>query len=372
MILKERQKGEFKKTEIESFSLIKKEGQKKERKKGLIEVDDEKIRKVLEKTAVIVPTKDENLEILEMVLRSIPEVRATIVISNSKQEWPFDFFAKEESLVKQLNKILSYPVVICHQKNWKISQIFSLRYPYILDPKRNEIKNGKAEGCIIATAIAEIFKPEYICFIDADNLAPATVDEYVKCFAAGFCLSKTKNTNVRLVWRKKGKIGKTISLYDVGRVSKITNKILSKMMEDFGKKLMIESGNAGEEAFSVNFLYNLCWAPRFGMETQFLLEALFFNQNAKLIEMKTISPHFHTERKEKGHIKEMIQESLSVIYHRPEVPKATKRLIEEISKKLKIRLLSQRKYPAYPPLIASIESLKKDLEELEEIINFLR
>ena len=370
MILKERQKGEFKKTEIESFSLLKKEGRKKE--KEVIEVEDEKIREILEKTVVIVPTKDEKLEILEMVLRSIPDVKATIVISNSKQEWPFDFFAKEEALVKQLNKIFPYPVVICHQKNWKISQIFSLRYPYILDPKRNEIKNGKAEGCIIATAIAEIFKPEYICFIDADNLAPATVDEYVKCLAAGFCLSKTKNTNVRLVWRKKGKIGKTINLYDVGRVSKITNKILSKMMENFGKRLTIESGNAGEEAFSVNFLYHLWWAPRFGMETQFLLEALFFDQNAKVIEIKTISPHFHSERKEKGHIEEMIQESLSVIYRRPEVPEATKRLIEEISKKQKIRLLSQRKYPAYPPLIASIESLKKDLEELEEIINFLR
>jgi len=324
MILEKRSEGEFKKVEIRSFSLIKKEGQKKKDEK-VVEVKDKEIEEVLKETVMIVPTKDERLEVLEMVLKSIPEVKATIVISNSTKEWPFNAFAKEEILVRQLNKIFSYPVVICHQKNWQIAQIFSIHYPYILDPKKN-VKNGKAEGCIIATAIAQIFKPEYIGFIDADNLAPATIDEYVKCFAAGFCLSRTENTNVRLVWRKKGKIGKTIDLYDVGRVSKITNKILSKMMENLGKKLTIESGNAGEEAFSVDFLNQLWWAPRFGMETQFLLEALFFDQNAKVIEIKTISPHIHTERKRKSHIKEMIQESSSVIYRRPEIPEETKKI----------------------------------------------
>jgi len=363
MILGKRSEGEFKKAKIESFSLFKKEGRKRE-KKRLIEVEDEEIRKVLEKTVIIVPTKDEELEILEMVLRSIPEVKATIVISNSKQEWPFDYFGKEEALVKQLNKIFSYPVLIHHQKNWQIAQIFNRYYPYILDPKKNEIKNGKAEGCIIATVIAQIFEPKYIGFIDADNLAPATVDEYVKCFAAGFYLSEIEWVNVRLVWRKKGKIGKIPILYDAGRVSRVTNKILSEMIENFGQKLTIESGNAGEEAFSVDFLNQLWWVPRFGMETQFLLESLFSDQNVKIIEIKTISPHLHMERKEKDHIKEMIQESLSVIYRRPEIPDETKRSIKQTLKELNIRLLSERKYPFYPPLITSLKDLKKELNEI--------
>jgi len=136
------------------------------------------------------------------------------------------------------------------------------------------------------------------------------------------------------------------------------------MLENFGQKLTIESGNAGEEAFSVDFLNQLWWAPRFGMETQFLLEVLFFNQNAEILEIKTISPHIHMERKGKDHVKEMIQESSSVIYRRPEIPEETKRSIERISKQLNFELLSEEEYPLYPPLITSLESLKKELDEI--------
>ena len=59
---------------------------------------------------------------------------------------------------------------------------------------------------ILSTLIAYLTGRKYIGFIDSDNFLSGAVLEYVKDYCAGFLLTKSKYSMVRISWYSKLKI----------------------------------------------------------------------------------------------------------------------------------------------------------------------
>ncbi len=59
---------------------------------------------------------------------------------------------------------------------------------------------------ILSTLIAYLTGRKYIGFIDSDNFFSGAVLEYVKDYCAGFLLTKSKYSMVRISWYSKLKI----------------------------------------------------------------------------------------------------------------------------------------------------------------------
>jgi len=95
-----------------------------------------------------VPTKDEDPDMLERVLRSIPGECLIVVASASTQQYPEETCQKEREIVEQLNREVASPIVIVHQEDPRTAEIFSQFYSGIID-RRGLSYHGKAVGCIV-------------------------------------------------------------------------------------------------------------------------------------------------------------------------------------------------------------------------------
>jgi mannosyl-3-phosphoglycerate synthase len=316
--------------------------------------------------AIVIPIKDEKLRLLEGVLSGIPNACAPIIISNSQRS-PTDQFVMECSLLDTFCHSAKKKYAVFHQRSPELAQLFSeAGYPSILDDD-GLIRNGKAEGMIAGILIARLMGKRYVGFIDSDNFFPGSVLEYVRLFAAGFSQSKTDHAMVRVQWHSKPKIVDNEMFFArLGRVSRITNQYLNQLLSlqsGFETDILL-TGNAGEHAMSMDLALKMGYSAGFSIETNHfisLLEnfggvvpSLFPNVMSKGVEVFQIqsrNPHFHDFAKGDDHLNEMVEGSLSVIYHSAVCQQSLRKQIKEELYRLKITKKNQepikpRQYPA--------------------------
>ncbi|MCK4369266.1 MAG: bifunctional mannosyl-3-phosphoglycerate synthase/mannosyl-3 phosphoglycerate phosphatase, partial [Dehalococcoidales bacterium] len=182
-------------------------------------IEEEAIKGIEEKMAIVIPVKDEKLKLFEGVISGVPHECLIIAISNSEQE-PTDRFGMERDTLEQYCHFTQRPALIIHQKDPLLAQALAqAKYTDLLDEDGKAVRNGKSEGMVVGLLIAMLAEKEYVGFIDADNYFPGSVWEYTRCYAAGFSISQSPYAMVRILWRYKPKISGEIYFRKWGRVS---------------------------------------------------------------------------------------------------------------------------------------------------------
>jgi len=303
-------------------------------------IEEEAIKDLEEKMAIVIPIKDEKLKLFEGVISGVPHECLIIVVSNSQRK-RIDKFKTEQDAVKQFCHFTRRQALIFHQKDPILAQALAEAGYTDLLGEDERVKDGKAEGMVAAMLIAMMVEKEYVGFIDADNYFPGAVWEYAKCYAAGFSMAKSPYAMVRILWHYKPKISAGMYFKKWGRVSEITNKCLNSLIstktgfETEG----IKTGNAGEHAMSLKLAEILPYASGYAVEPQELVSILeefggvlpVTHQTAakhgvEVFQIETLNPHLH-EEKGLEHLKGMLLPGLGAIYHSPLCEAETKQLI---------------------------------------------
>ena len=329
-------------------------------------VPREDIYKTLEDIAVVVPMKNEKLQLVDGVLKAIPHQCPIIIVSNSKREGP-NVFKQEVDLVKHFYSLTKSRIVMVHQRDPGIGEAFrEVGYTDILDGE--SVRSGKGEGMIIGVLLAKALGAKYVGFVDADNYIPGSVNEYVKDYVAGFLMSESDYSMVRLSWRHKPKVS-TRGLYfrKWGRVSEITNRYMNAL---FGvatgfETSIIVTGNAGEHAMSMKLADVMPFSTGYSIEPYelvYLFETFgqwkerekfkeVYDQGVEVFQIETLNPHLH-EDKGQEHVRDMILSSLGTIYHSE---LATESLRNAILEDLRIHsLIGEKEEPPKPKVMPSI------------------
>ncbi|MBA5941982.1 MAG: mannosyl-3-phosphoglycerate synthase [Methanophagales archaeon] len=290
----------------------------------------DEIKDVLRRTAIIVPVKDERTHLLEGVLRAIPFDCSIIVVSNSKRETP-DVYRMEKDMVAKHHDLTQQEVLVIHQKDPDLgSAFYEAGYNTLLD-RNTVIRDGKAEGMITGMLLAKSLGKDFIGFADADNYIPGSVREYVLDYAAGFCMSKSPYSMVRLHWRYKPKVvEERLYFQKWGRVSEITNKYLNFLISTrtgFETNILI-TGNAGEHALTTELADILSYArdyaiepyhfiglfDEFGLGVEDITNVDAANTGIEIFQIETLNPHIHEERGDE-HVNKMLLNALQTVYH---------------------------------------------------------
>ena len=290
----------------------------------------EELKKVLRRLAIIIPVKDESTQLLDGVLRSIPFDCSIIVVSNSERD-KHDLYKMEKDIITKLHDLTQQEILGIHQKDPDLGFAFyEAGYGYLLG-KDDLVRDGKSEGMIAGMLLAKSLGKDFIGFADADNYVPGSVREYVLDYAAGFCMSDSPYSMVRLHWRYKPKVvDDRLYFKKWGRVSEATNKYLNLLLSTntgFETGVVI-TGNAGEHALTTKLADIMSFSTGFSIEPyQFVYLFDVFGQKVKeildldvassgieIFQIETLNPHIHEEKGEE-HIKNMLLSSLSTIYH---------------------------------------------------------
>ena len=333
--------------------------------------------------AVVVPIKNEKLRLLEGVLSGIPHACFPIVLSNSQRD-PTDRFAMECSLLDNFCHAAKKKYAVFHQRSQELADLFKAGgYTHLLD-KEGLVKNGKAEGMIAGILIGRLLGKKYIGFIDSDNYFPGAVLEYIRLFSAGFSQAKTDYSMVRVQWQSKPKIVDNEMFFArLGRVTRITNQYLNQLLglQSGFETDIILTGNAGEHAMSMDLALKMGFSAGFSVEANHFVNLLenfggviptsfpeVMRQGTEVFQIQSRNPHFHDFMKGDDHLNEMIEGSLSVIYHSKICPDSLRKQILEELYRQKVKKKNQEpvKPTQYPPLQGM------DFESIEQKVDWAR
>nr|AAU84413.1 mannosyl-3-phosphoglycerate synthase [uncultured archaeon GZfos9E5] len=288
------------------------------------------LKDVLKRFAVIIPTKDEKIHLLDGVLRAIPFDCTVIVVSNSTRK-KHDLYKMETEAITSLHERTQQEIIVIHQKDPELGFAFyDAGYDCLLS-KKGLVRNGKAEGMIIGMLLAKSMGKDFIGFADADNYIPGSVREYVLDYAAGLCMSESPYSMVRLHWRYKPKVVEDKLYFKKwGRVSEATNRYLNLLLSTNSgfETGVVVTGNAGEHAMTIKLADIMCYSPGYSVEPyHFVYLFDVFGHKAEKIaypdaeaagieifQIETLNPHIH-EEKGREHIKKMLLGSLGTIYN---------------------------------------------------------
>jgi len=291
-------------------------------------IEDEAIKDIEGRMAIVISIKDEKLKLFEGVISGIPHDCLIIVMSNSQRK-RVDRFKMERDTLSQFCHFTQRQALIVHQKEPYLAQgLAQAGYTSMLDEK-GVVRDGKSEGMVIGILLAMLNKKEYVAFIDSDNYIPGAVWEYVKIFAAGFSLAQSPYAIVRVLWHYKPKISRGTYFKKWGRVSEITNKYMNALISEktgFETEI-IKTANAGEHAMTIKLAEILPYASGFAVEPQELISIFegfggilatasqaVAKHGIEIFQIETRNPHFHEERG-RTHLRRMLLPGLSVIYH---------------------------------------------------------
>jgi mannosyl-3-phosphoglycerate synthase len=307
---------------------------------GIRQIDEETIRHFEDRMAIVIPTKDEKLRLLEGVISGVPYDCLVIVVSNSQRE-RVDRFRMEGDIIDQLCRFTHRQALIIHQKDPAIAKAaMEADYDDILDAD-GLVRSGKGEAMIIGILAAKAAEKEYVGFIDADNYFPGSVLEYVKNYAAGFSLAQSPYSMVRILWRYKPKISAGLYFRKWGRISEITNKHLNSLISTKTgfETEVVTTANAGEHALSMQLAEIIPYASGYAVESQELIslfenfggilptkESKVIEQGIDILQIETRNPHLHEERGNQ-HLNDILLSSMSTIYHSPLCDKEVKQAI---------------------------------------------
>ena len=328
-------------------------------------MEEEEIREIEARMAIVLPIKNEKLKLFETVLSGIPHDCLIIVVSNSQRE-PVNRFRMERDTLRQFCHFTQSEALIIHQKDPIIAQALeAAKYTEFLDEERL-VRDGKCEGMILGILMAMLYQKDYVGFIDTDNYLPGAVWEYAKGFAAGFSFAVSPYAMVRILWRYKAKITESIYFRRWGRVSGIINRHFNHLISartGFETEI-IKTANAGEHAMTIELAKMLNFASGYAVEPQELISIFeqfggilppahkgIIEHGVSIFQIETRNPHIHEERGVE-HIDEMLLPGLATIYHSPLADPRTKELILEDLEAVK-RLKPGEEFPKphyYPPL----------------------
>ncbi|MFP4094442.1 MAG: mannosyl-3-phosphoglycerate synthase [Cyclobacteriaceae bacterium] len=346
----------------------------------IVRLSYESINEIEKDMVIVVPVMEERIKLIEGVLCGIPNDCLTVIVSNSPRE-PIDRFYIEKDAIEHAARFMGKDVIVVHQKDPVLAKACeSAGYKYILDENGN-VKSGKAEGMILSTIIGYLTGRKYIGFIDSDNFFPGAVLEYVKEYCAGFLLSKSRYSMVRISWHSKPKIVESNLFFAKrGRASEHTNRILNSLISHYtgyGTEI-IKTGNAGEHAMSMSLAAKLDFSSGYSIEPYHYINMLerfggiignsekdILKNRIEIFQIESRNPHLH-EVKGDEHVKDMSRAAMEVIYRSPICPEPLK---EEIMDDLYNRRLIKRgeKLPeslSYYPAIINAD-LKKIARLLE-------
>jgi len=323
-------------------------------------IEEDVIRRIEGKMAIVIPVKNEKLQLFEGVISGIPHECLIIVISNSERK-EADRFEMERDTLEQFCHFTQRQALIIHQKSPVLAlALAQAGYTDLLDEDGKVVRDGKSEGMVIGLLMAMLARKEYVGFVDADNYSPGSVWEYVKCYAAGFSISQSPYTMVRILWRYKPKLSGQIYFKKWGRVSGTTNKCLNSLIsaKTGFETDIIKTANAGEHAVSVRLAEILPFASGYAVEPQELVSLCedfggvlpTANQRAakdgiEIFQIESRNPHFHEERGT-VHLREMLLQGLGTVYHSLLCDEETKRMI--IRELRAQRALERGEEPAKP------------------------
>ncbi len=290
----------------------------------------DELKDVLNRFAVVIPVKDEKIHLLEGVLRAIPFDCTIIVVSNSGRD-EHDLYKMENEVITNLHELTQQEILLIHQKDPEVGFAFyEAGYDYLLD-KDGLVRDGKSEGMIIGMLLAKSLGKDFIGFADADNYIPGSVREYVMDYAAGFCMSESPYSMVRLHWRYKPKVVEDKLYFKKwGRVSEATNKYLNLLLSTNSgfETGVVVTGNAGEHAMTTKLADIMCYSPgysvepyhfvylfdEFGLKAEKMAYPDAANAGIEIFQIETLNPHLHEEKGEE-HIKDMLLGSVCTIYN---------------------------------------------------------
>lgn len=311
--------------------------------------------------AIVVPIKNEKLRLLEGVLSGIPNACFPIVLSNSMRT-PTDRFGMECSMLDNFCHSAKKKYTVFHQRSPELAQLFiDGGYTHLID-EEGLVRNGKAEGMIAGLLIARLLGKRYIGYIDSDNYFPGAVLEYVRLFSSGFSQAKTDYSMVRIQWHSKPKIVDNEMFFArLGRVSRITNQYLNQLLSLHSgfETDILATGNAGEHAMSMDLALKMGYSSGFSIETNHFVSLLenfggaipspfpeVMSHGTEVFQIQSRNPHFHDFAKGDDHLNEMIEGSLSVIYHSIICPQSLrKQILEELFRQ---KILRKKQIPAKP------------------------
>jgi mannosyl-3-phosphoglycerate synthase len=345
---------------------------------AVLKIDEDVIKDFEEKMAIVIPTKDEKLKLFEGVVSGVPHECLIIVVSNSQRR-RIDRFRMERDALKQFCYFTGREAVIIHQKDPVIAQALAeAGYTSILG-EDGLVRNGKAEGMVVAMLIAMVVKKDYVGFIDADNYFPGAVWEYAKCYAAGFSMARSPYAMIRVLWRYKPKVSRGMFFRKWGRVSEITNRCINSLISSKSgfETGIIKTGNAGEHAMSMRLAEILTYASGYAVEPQELISIFeglggvlpLAHQTAakhgvEIFQTETRNPHLHEEKGRQHLLVQMLLPGLGAIYHSPLCEDDTKEAI--INELLRQDVIKPDEEPPKPRFIAPLKNI--DLKKFTNIV----
>ena len=311
-----------------------------------IKIHDEVIRSLEGQMAIVIPVKDEKLQLFEGVISGVPHDCSLIVVSNSSRK-KVDRFRLEKDTLEQFCRHAQRSAYIIHQKDAAIAEIAKQAGYTDLIGEDGLVRNGKSEGMVIGLLMAMVLGKKYIGFIDADNYFPGAVLEYVKSYAAGFSMSTSPYAMVRILWRYKPKFAGRLYFKKWGRVSETTNKYLNSLLSAATgfETDIIKTGNAGEHAMTIKLAEILPYASGYAVEPQEIVSILeqsgavlpapyptVTKHGIDVFQIETKNPHLH-EEKGVVHLLDMLRSGLSAI-HQSQLANSTikKMIITELVK----------------------------------------
>ncbi|CAJ2512085.1 Uu.00g077100.m01.CDS01 [Anthostomella pinea] len=331
---------------------------------GDIVVAREALTSIETQMAIVIPCMNEDYRTIEGVLLGIPHDCLVILVSNSSRS-PVDRYEAEVRLLDKFCADAQRYAIALHQNDGGAAAAFEAAgMPDLvcLEDGQRKIRKGKGEAMIMGIALCQIAKKKwYVCliitpldaltlcanigFIDADNYVPGSVHEYCKVFAAGLYAAVSPRSMVRIAWNSKPKVRNNRLFFDKkGRSSKVVNEWLNRLLQErtgFGTDL-IQTGNAGEHAFSMRLGLELRFATGYAIEPYEIINILEKFSGAKLehqsvahnsgagsaaassspglvqiFQTETQNPHFHDASKGEDHVLKMQMQGLNAIYHSP-------------------------------------------------------
>lgn len=332
----------------------------------------EALYEVQKNMAIVVPVRSERLKLIEGVLCGIPHQCLTIVVSNSPRA-PVDRFNMEKDALASFCMFVDKEAVIAHQKDPHLSQAFEKTgYTSILDEK-GQVRDGKAEGMIIATMLAWLAGKKYIGFIDADNYFPGAVEEYIREYAAALYMSRSPYSMVRIAWHSKPKIVESKLFFRKwGRCTASTNRWLNQLLSHYVgfESEIIKTGNAGEHAMTLDLATRLNYSAGYSIEPYHFLDLFeqfggvvgdpdpkVMKAGVEIHQIESRNPHLH-EAGDDAHIDAMTYAAMQVIYHSRVCPERLKKeILKEMVRK---KFLPAEEVPAQPHTFPPLSSIERD------------
>jgi len=326
---------------------------------GVVKINEETLKSFEDKMAIVIPIKNEKLKLFEGVISGIPHDCLVIVVSNSQRE-EIDRLRMERDTLNQMCRYTNRKAFIIHQKDSRVAEAMNQAgYNELLD-EDGLVRDGKAEGMVIGLLMTKLAGKEYVGFVDADNYSPGSVLEYVRNYAAGFSMSKSPYTMVRILWHYKPKFSGGLYFRKWGRVSETTNRCFDSLISSGTgfETNIIKTGNAGEHAMSLKLAELLPYASGYAVEPQELVSIFeqfggtlpsnyvdVMKHGIDIFQIETRNPHLH-EDKGIEHLGAMLLAGLSTIYYSPLCDEDTKQLI--LSQLVNQKVLKPRQKPPHP------------------------